>query len=81
MAAKGTTLKLKVMDAKLYATRVKLTNASTNSYERLLSSRGFLYPSLTVTTRTKTISKGDQNVDWIPYNGLLPRRLYFFQIT
>jgi hypothetical protein len=73
--------KLKILDAKISTNRVRLNETSASSYERLLSSRGFLYPTLNVVTRTKTVSKGDQNVDWIPFNGPIPRRIYFFQIS
>lgn len=73
--------KIKVWDARLYVGRVKLYDSSLRNYERLLSSKGFEYHLQTNQTRVKTVSKGDQNVEWLPFTGVLPKRIYFWQIS
>jgi hypothetical protein len=81
LAAKDSSFKLKIHDAKLHASRVQLKGSQNLLYNRMLSSKGFSYPALGISTRTKTVSVGDQNFEWIPFRGELPRRLYFFQTS
>lgn len=76
-----TQYKIKIWDAKLYVGRVKLYDSSLRNYERLLGSKGFEYNLNSNHTRIKTVSKGDQNVEWLPFSGVLPKRIYFWQIS
>jgi len=58
--------------------RVKLFERVRKSFEKTLSSKGFFHPGTNPVIRTKTISRGDQNVDWTPFTGTLPQRIYIF---
>lgn len=73
--------RLKVSEARLSASRVMLKDKHLATYTRMLSSQGFQYPAVQLTVRSKTVSKGDQNFDWIPFSGILPQRIYFFQVS
>ena len=73
-------LTVEIQDAKLYTTRVFLTPQADNYYERLLSSKGFRYDLQRYVTRTKIVNTGEQNLEWTPVLGRLPRRLYIFQL-
>jgi len=46
-----------------------------------LSSKGYTYPVEACYVKTRSVSKGDQNVDWVPFIGTLPKRIFFWQIT
>lgn len=81
MGKADTSYKIKIWDAKLFVGRVKLTDAASRFYERLLETKGFTYPIQSCMTKVKTVSKGDQNVEWVPFVGALPKRIYFWQIT
>jgi len=73
-------LTLEIAEAKLYVTKVNLKPAMATSYEKLLSTKGFRYPLRRYTTRTKTLNVGEQNLEWVPSTGNLPRRMYIYQI-
>ena len=61
--------------------RVKLFESAHREFEIFLNSRGFLYTGTNPIVRTKTISKGDQNLDWTPFTGKLPQRIYMWMIS
>lgn len=63
--------KMKILDAKLYVSKVCLT---------LPLSIRLKYPVSRFHGRTKTVNAGEQNVEWVPYSGNCPRRLYFMQV-
>ncbi len=81
LAPKGNDYQIKILDAKLHVNRVKLFDSAHREFEKVLSTSGFLYPATNPVVRTKTISKGDQNLDWTPFTGKLPQRLYFWMIS
>ena len=76
LAKKDGSYKIRILDAKLQVNRVKLFENAHKSFEKSLSSKGFFYPGTNPVVRTKTISKGDQNIDWTPFTGKLPQRIY-----
>ena len=80
LAKKGKEYKIKICDAKLQVNRVKLFESAHRSFEKTLQSSGFFYPGTNPVIRTKTISRGDQNIDWTPISGKLPQRIYLFMI-
>lgn len=80
IASEGS-FRLKVLEAKLSASRVKLKDSHFSTYTSLLKNPGFDYPAVQLGIRSKTISKGDQNFDWTPFSGPLPQRIYFFQLS
>lgn len=63
--------KLKILDARLYVNKVKLTTSL---------SRELCYPTTRWQGRTKILNTGEQNLDWVPFKGKRPRRLYVIQI-
>ena len=81
MGKKDTAFKLKIWSAKLFVSRITLQDAALRNYDRLLSSRGYTYPVEATYVKTRTVSKGDQNVDWVPFVGTLPKRIFFWQIN
>ena len=81
LAKKDSVYKIKIWDARLFVSRVRLSDSALRNYARLLSSKGFVYNVDSCYTRVKTVSKGDQNVDWTPFIGAMPKRIYFWQIT
>jgi len=72
--------KIKILDAKLHVNRVKMFESALQGLENILQDTGFLYPGTNPIVRTKTISQGDQNVDWSPITGKLPQRIYLFMV-
>lgn len=72
--------KIRVLDAKLYVTRLKIIPRHLDMYEHLLNSRKFIYPTLAIQTRCKTVNEGIQNFEWMPFSGQLPQRIYIWQI-
>ena len=80
LAEEGNEYKIRILDAKLHVNRVKLFDGAQRELEKQLNSTGFLYPATNPVVRTKTVSKGDQNVDWTPFTGKLPQRVYVFMI-
>lgn len=73
--------KIRVLEAKLHANRVKLYDDVQKKYDNRLNTAGFLYPMSTPITKTKTVSSGDQNVDHTFFTGKLPERIYIWQIS
>ena len=71
MAAKGT-FKLQISDARLYVRKVYLAEP----LPKILS-----YPVSRYQVRAKTVNAGEQNVNWVPFSGCRPRRLFFVQIS
>ena len=81
LAAKEKDYVIKIVDAKLHVNRVKLYESAHRDFEKILSSKGFFYPGTNPVVRTKTISKGDQNMDWTPFTGKLPQRVYLWMTS
>jgi hypothetical protein len=73
--------KVRILEAKLQTTRVKLFEAAHKEYEKKLQTTGFLYPFSSPVVRTKTIGAGDQNLDWTPFTWKLPQRIFLWQIS
>lgn len=69
-----------VSQAKLIVSKATLTAGAHSQISHHLSTRGLSYESTRREIRSKMVSKNDQNCEWIPFTGLLPRRVYFFQI-
>ena len=80
LAAKGKEYQIKIVDAKLHVNRVKLFESAHRDFEKMLNTHGFFYPGTNPVVRTKTISKGDQNLDWTPFTGKSPQRIYMWMI-
>jgi hypothetical protein len=81
LASKDKSYQIRIVDAKLHVNRVKLYESAHRDFEKILSSKGFFYPGTNPVVRTKTISKGDQNMDWTPFTGKLPQRIYMWMIA
>ena len=81
LANKGMEYQIKILDAKLHVNRVKLFESAHRDFEKMLNGSGFFYPGTNPVVRTKTISKGDQNLDWTPFTGKLPQRVYIWMIS
>ena len=81
LASKDKSYQIKILDAKLHVNRVKLYESAHKDFEKILSSKGFFYPGTNPVVRSKTISKGDQNMDWTPFTGKLPQRIYMWMIS
>jgi len=71
MAEKGT-FKLQVFDARLYARKVVISESLPKE---------LVYPVSRFHARSRTINQGEQNMSWVPFSGLRPRRMYFIQIS
>lgn len=80
MASNDKEYKIRIHEAKIQTTRVRLFSDASKSYENKLEKSGFLYPMLSPVVRTKTVSAGDQNFDHIFFNGKLPQRIFLWQI-
>ena len=81
LASKEKEYQIKILDAKLHVNKVKLFEHAHHELEKILNTSGFLYPATNPIVRTKTISKGDQNMDWTPFTGKLPQRIYMWMIS
>jgi len=71
--------KVSIVDAKLYVLRMKLNEQLISYHNKLLSSGGINYPAVRYDIRTLSLMSGSQNLDWTPFNGVLPKRIFFFQ--
>ena len=80
LADKTKEYQIKILDAKLHVNRVKLFESAHRDFEKILNTQGFFYPGTNPVVRSKTISKGDQNLDWTPFTGKLPQRIYMWMI-
>lgn len=69
---------MKITSAQLYVSRYKLSDQALVKQNQILA-RGALYPMIRHDVRVKTLMKGEQNLEWIPFTGKLPRRIYFWQ--
>jgi hypothetical protein len=73
--------KIRIYQAKLYVTKVKLAPYALSHYNQLLNKNGFRYETKRYCTHTKLLQAGEQNVDWFPFTALKhPRRVYVWQI-
>jgi hypothetical protein len=77
--AKEGNFRVTVNAAKLFALRMQLSDQSLAFQNRLLSNGGIIFPSLRHDIRTAALPAGGQNLDWIPFSGAIPSRIYFFQ--
>lgn len=73
--------KIELQSAELLVPRCSLTSKGLASVHQLMKTKGLMYPSTRATIRTKVVSKNDQNCEWVPFSGNLPKRLYMFQIS
>lgn len=64
--------KIEVRDARLYVGRTKLT---------VNMPKEINFPVSRFSCRARMIAAGDQNVDWIPFSGKRPRRVFVAQIA
>jgi hypothetical protein len=70
VAEKGS-YKMKIHDAKVYVSKVHLT---------VSIPRKPTYPASRFNGRSRTVNVGEQNLDWTPFTGVCPRRVYILQI-
>jgi len=70
--AKKGNFTLKIVSAKLYVMKVKLSSSLPKQLH---------YPVSRFFSRVRIINKGEQNIDYTAYSGKRPRRLYLTQIT
>lgn len=80
LLAESGDFEIKISQARLLVSRVELTDTAHKQYAGLLSSRGLRLPATRFSTKARVVSKNDQNVDWTPISGQLPRRIYIFQM-
>ena len=75
------TYKIRINDAKIYALKMRLTDQALQRHQQMLASEGVNYPMLRYDTRTMSMMKGSQNLDWTPVSGVMPQKIYIWQIT
>lgn len=81
LMAKDGKYNVDILSASLLVPRVTLTSAGLKLASSSLNGRGLTYPSTRTAMRSKVISKNDQNCEWVPFHGTLPKRIYVFQIS
>lgn len=82
LLAKGNKYNISVKDAGLLVAKSNLTSDGSRVVNSALNSpTGLQYPSTRVVMRTKVVSKNDQNCEWVPYSGALPKRIFVFQVS
>jgi hypothetical protein len=81
LMCKEGSFRLEIVDAKLYALKMKLTEQALLRHNAILSGGGVSYPATRYDIRTLSTMKGAQNVDWAPFSGLMPQKIYVWQIT
>ena len=47
----------------------------------MLRDGGVKFPAVRYATRTLSMMKGSQNLDWVAFNGVMPQKLYIWQIS
>jgi len=77
MGAKDKSYKIKILSAKLFVPRVILSPHGMRKYEK----NNAEFELSSVCTKTRAVSAGDQNLNWTPFSGRLPHKLYFFMIA
>ena len=80
MAKSGSNYKMKILDAHLLIKRLMLTESALAKHHQLLAKKGFICDLESYYTKTKTIPKGTESTDWMPFTGKLPKRIFFWQI-
>lgn len=81
LMAKEGDFKIEIQSAELIVPRITLTSKGLSLAHNMLKGRGLSYPSTRLTMRTKVVSKNDQNCEWVPFSGKLPKRIFVFQLA
>ena len=72
--------RIRINEAKLYVLKMSLTSQSLQRHTQILTDGGVKYPAVKYTTRTLSMMKGSQNLDWIPFTGAMPQKIFITQI-
>jgi len=72
---KDLSFRIKLTSAKLYALKMRLTDQALQRHQSILASEGVNYPMLRYNTRTMSMMKGAQNLDWVPISGVMPEKV------
>ena len=59
---------------------MSLTSQALQRHTQILADGGVKYPGVKYTTRTLSMMKGSQNLDWIPFTGAMPQKIFITQI-
>jgi hypothetical protein len=81
LLAKTNEFKLNIVSATLMVPKVTLTETGHRLSTRVLHSGGMRYPTTRLVMRSKAIGMNDQNCEWIPFTGKLPKRIFLFQVS
>ena len=81
LMAKTGSYRIKINDAKIYALKMRLTDDALQRHHQILASEGVNYPMLRYETRTMTMMKGSQNLDWVSVSGVMPQKIYIWQLA
>jgi hypothetical protein len=74
-------LKVNIKSATLIVPKVTLTETGQRISTQVLRAGGMKYPTTRLVMRSKAIGKNDQNCEWVPFTGKLPKRIFLFQVT
>jgi hypothetical protein len=80
LLAKSGDYKVKISNARLYVPRYKLSSLGNQIIKTRMSRDNLYFSSTKIEVFTKMVGKNDQNFDWTPITGSLPKRIFFFQI-
>jgi hypothetical protein len=81
LMAKSGEYKIRINEAKLYVLKMTLTEQALQRHTQMLADGGVKFPALRFNTRTLSMVKGAQNVDWVPFNGVMPQKIYIWQLS
>ena len=81
LMAKSGSYRIKINDAKIYALKMRLTDDALQRHHQILASEGVNYPMRRYDTRTMSMMKGSQNLDWVSASGVMPHKIYIWQLS
>ena len=81
LMAKSGSYRIKINDAKIYALKMRLTDDALLRHQQILASEGVNYPMHRYDTRTMSMMKGSQNLDWVSMSGVMPQKIYIWQLS
>ena len=81
LMAKPGSYRIKINDAKIYALKMRLTDDALLRHQQILASEGVNYPMHRYETRTMSMMKGSQNLDWVSASGVMPQKIYIWQLN
>jgi hypothetical protein len=73
--------KIRINAARLYVMEMNLTPQALQRHAQMLEDGGVDFPANKYSTRTISMMKGAQNLDWVPFNGVMPQKIYIWQLS